>query len=59
MRGFDVYDVQEPPADQEGEEGVDDGVGEHPADGIFAELWYSQPGEPAGAVTEEVIGRNG
>src|SRR5215213_913726 len=27
MRGFDVHDVQEPPADQEGEQGVDEGVG--------------------------------
>src|ERR671921_469007 len=59
MRGFDVDDVQEPPADEEGEQGVDDGVGEHPADGIFAKLRYSQPGEPAGAVTEEVVGCDG
>jgi hypothetical protein len=59
MRGFDDHDVQEPPADQEGEQGVDDGVGEHTADGIFAELRYSQPGEPASAVTKEVVGRDG
>src|SRR5215217_3116550 len=59
MRGFDVDHVQEPPADEEGEQGVDDGVGEHTADGIFAKLRYSQPGEPAGAVTEEVVGCDG
>src|SRR5919107_3509288 len=59
MRGFDVDAVRDPPADEEGEHGVDDGVGEHPADGIFAKLRYSQPGEPAGAVTEEVVGCDG
>src|SRR5215211_4086675 len=59
MGGFDVHDVKEPPADEEGEQGVDGGVGEHPAYGIFAELWYSQPGEPAGAVAEEVVGCEG
>ena len=57
--GFDVYEVQQPPADQEGEQGVDEGVGEHPDYGIFAKLRYSQAGEPAGAVAEEVVAGDG
>src|SRR5918993_1653301 len=57
--GGAVPDVQQPPADQEGQEGVDESVGEYTAYGILAQLGYSESGEPAGGVAEEVVAGDG
>src|SRR5215207_9213180 len=57
--GFDVYEVQQPTAEEEGDQGVDQCIGEHPDDGILAQVGYCQPGEPTGRVSEEVVAGDG
>src|SRR5215210_5494844 len=59
MGSFYVHEAEQPTAQEEGDQGVDEGIGEHPGDGVLAQLGYCQSGEPTGCVSEEVVGGDG